>query len=447
MRLRGAFQVAGDIAVINTSILIAFFIKFGFDIPNENFAAYKVIAAPATLIFIGLYYIYELYGRELLLSSWEMAARIISASFVGILALVTLSFAFRTFAFPRVVIFLSWILITAFFISWRLLFAKYFPNPISFKNILLIGINSQFSAIAANINNSRRGETVTGFVQNEPADSYAIPYLGPTSKLNQIINEHEINRIVVTSAPLYREFLDTLASASIDTKIKIDIVPDLYEILIGRMDFGLMNDVPLVTITKDPVPPWVIRSKRIFDILFASFLLITLIPLFLLIILMIKATSGGPVFYSQKRVGRNGHSFKLVKFRSMVENAEVGTGPVIASTHDIRTTPVGRFLRRWRIDELPQLINIVIGDMSFVGPRPERPFFVEQYRETISGYDKRLTVKPGLTGLSQVSGYYDTSAENKLKYDLIYISHLSLMLDLRIMLQTLRVVLEGRGVN
>lgn len=446
VNMRNILRLLGDALVVNGAILLAFFLKFGINIPSENLFAYKIVALPATITFLGLYYIYDLYSKDRLFSSWEVAARIISASFVGILALVTLSFAFRSFAFPRVVIFISWLLITFGFISWRLIFAKYFPNALLFNKVLFVGIDPQFSSIASNVNKNKGGEEVVGFIQNGGAGNYNIPHLGPMNSLYKTVKEHDINRIVVTSPSLYREFLDTLASTSIDSRIKIDIVPDLYEILIGRMDYSLMNDVPLITITKEPVPPWVMMTKRLFDMVFGGFLLVLLSPLFAVISMLVKI-SGGKVFYSQERLGKDGKTFYLVKFRSMVENAENSTGPVMASTHDVRTTPVGRFLRRWRLDELPQLVNIVRGEMSFVGPRPERPFFVNQYRKNISGYDKRFSVKPGLTGLSQVSGFYDTSAENKLKYDLIYISHLSLMLDVRIILQTLRVVLEGKGVN
>lgn len=445
--MRNVFQLAADAVVINAAIILAFILKFGLAIPEENFIAYKVVALPATLIFIGLYYVYELYSKNRIFTAWEIAARAISASFVGILALVTLSFAFRSFSFPRIVILLSWILITCAFISWRIFVSKYLPNCISHKNILFVGINPQFARIANNINGGKGRERVVGFIENDDALRFSLPFLGPMKKLNKIIVDNRINHIIVTSPSLYREFLDTLASVSIDADVKIDIVPDIYEILIGRMEYSLLSDVPLVTITKDPVPPWIIKLKRLFDVVFGSLLLVLLLPLMLLIAIIIKTSSRGKVFYTQQRVGRGERLFNLVKFRSMVENAEAQTGPVMASSRDTRITSIGRFLRRWRLDEFPQLINIIKGEMSFVGPRPERPFFVDQYKEAVAGYEKRFAVKPGLTGLSQVSGFYNTSAENKLKYDLIYVSHQSLMLDFQIILQTLRVVLEGKGVK
>lgn len=437
-----------DSLIINLAIIVSFVIKFGFSIPQENFLAYKTIIVPSTLVFTSLYYIYDLYSEERPYSPWEVSSRIISASFLGILAMVTLSFAFRSFAFPRIVIFLSWILITSFVVGWRVLLSYALPPNISVKKILLVGINSQFANIAAAINNERGRDVVLGYVSDAALGSkFKPPYLGTLEELDKIVKKTLANHIIVTSPVYYRKVLDSLALSSLSSNIKIDIVPDLYEILIGRMDYSLISDVPLITLTKEPVESWVSKTKGLLDVFFALVFLLFLLPVILIIVLAIKLTSKGRVFYAQKRVGENERLFNLIKFRSMFDGAEDKSGPVLASHKDIRTTPVGRFLRRWRLDELPQLINVLIGDMSFVGPRPERSFFVEKYKKSVPGYEKRFVVKPGITGLAQVSGHYTTSAENKLKYDLIYISNQSLLLDLRIMLQTIRVVVEGKGVN
>jgi lipopolysaccharide/colanic/teichoic acid biosynthesis glycosyltransferase len=156
---------------------------------------------------------------------------------------------------------------------------------------------------------------------------------------------------------------------------------------------------------------------------------------------------GTPVLFGQERLGRDMKPFRVLKFRTMVRNAEAESGPVLAEEEDPRITPVGRFLRRFRIDELPQLINILTGEMSFVGPRPERAFFVERFVREIPGYRERFRIKPGATGLAQVSGGYATTPERKLKYDLIYMYHQSLLMDVRIVADTVRVVLTGRGAR
>jgi exopolysaccharide biosynthesis polyprenyl glycosylphosphotransferase len=174
------------------------------------------------------------------------------------------------------------------------------------------------------------------------------------------------------------------------------------------------------------------------------FLVLTL-PLMIIIAVAIKLSSPGPVLFKQERVGEGESVFWLYKFRTMVPDAEAETGPVLATEDDSRVTPLGHFLRRYRLDELPQLYNIIRGEMSFVGPRPERPYFVQQFKKSIPGYSERFQVKPGVTGLAQVSGGYATTARNKLKYDLIYIYNQSFSLDLKILFQTIRVVLSAHG--
>ncbi|MDI6794824.1 MAG: sugar transferase [bacterium] len=190
--------------------------------------------------------------------------------------------------------------------------------------------------------------------------------------------------------------------------------------------------------------------KRLIDMIGSLLGLIVLTPLFILIGIAIKIDSRGPVFFKQERVGKGGQIFTMYKFRSMRVDAEKTTGPVWAKKNDPRVTKLGRFLRKTRLDELPQLLNILVGEMSLVGPRPERPVFVREFSSVISGYGRRLDVKPGLTGLAQVRYRYDQSVKdvkNKLRYDLIYIKNMCLLLDLRIMFKTFRVVLNGAGAH
>jgi lipopolysaccharide/colanic/teichoic acid biosynthesis glycosyltransferase len=187
--------------------------------------------------------------------------------------------------------------------------------------------------------------------------------------------------------------------------------------------------------------------KRVTDLLGALLLLVVLSPVLALVALAILISMGKPVTFRQERLGRDLRPFTLFKFRTMVRDAEVASGPVLAENEDPRITPVGRFLRTYRLDELPQLLNILRGEMSFVGPRPERAFFVEQYLAEIPAYRERFRIKPGVTGLAQVSGSYATTPERKLKYDLIYMYHQSLLMDVRVVADTIGVVLTGRGAR
>src|SRR3989339_93043 len=190
--------------------------------------------------------------------------------------------------------------------------------------------------------------------------------------------------------------------------------------------------------------------KRILDFCFSVAGVIILSPLLLLVALAVRMTSKGPIIYSQTRVGKDGELFEIYKFRTMKVDAEKDSGPVWARSNDNRLTPIGKFLRKSHMDELPQFINVIKGDMSIIGPRPERPVFVDEFKKVISGYQGRLAVKPGITGLAQVWHRYDATIEDvkkKLKYDLLYIKKMCLMSDFRIILRTFRVVVTGEGAN
>jgi len=191
-------------------------------------------------------------------------------------------------------------------------------------------------------------------------------------------------------------------------------------------------------------------AKRIFDVIASTIGFILLSPIMLIVALLVKLTSKGPSLYSQTRVGKNGKLFKIYKFRTMVIDAEKDTGPVWAAADDNRLTPIGYFLRKSHLDELPQFVNIFKGEMSLIGPRPERPVFVKEFKQIIPDYEKRLAVKPGITGLAQVWHRYDETIDDvkkKLKYDLLYIRKLNVWSDLRIFFRTFRVVLTGEGAR
>jgi exopolysaccharide biosynthesis polyprenyl glycosylphosphotransferase len=204
--------------------------------------------------------------------------------------------------------------------------------------------------------------------------------------------------------------------------------------------------VPLVELLKDPHEDLAFVIKEIVDVTIAGVLLLLSLPLLLVAAVLVKLTSSGPMLYQQQRVGKQGKEFTMYKLRTMVDRAEERTGPVLASRQDTRVTQVGRILRVTRIDEVPQLFNVLNGTMSLVGPRPERPEFTKEFAQTVPGYAERLQVKPGLTGLAQINGEYHTTPEYKLKYDLAYIYNYSLWLDLRIVTETVKVMLTRRGV-
>jgi len=223
---------------------------------------------------------------------------------------------------------------------------------------------------------------------------------------------------------------------------RVLLVPDFYTIFVNSAVVDKIDDIPVLCAKY--LEPTVEQRilKRALDLLVSGFALLVLWPLFIIIAALIKVDSPGPVLYSQVRVGRKGKEFKLVKFRTMCKDAELKTGPVLSCENDPRITKVGKFLRATRLDELPQLFNVLVGDMSIVGPRPERPVFVRQYEKEIPEYVYRHNVKPGITGMAQVCGKYNTTPYNKLIYDLVYIQKFGIITDFVIMLQTIRVLVS-----
>jgi exopolysaccharide biosynthesis polyprenyl glycosylphosphotransferase len=227
-------------------------------------------------------------------------------------------------------------------------------------------------------------------------------------------------------------------------------MPRLYEMLAGRVATSHLGDHWYAALGYTRPDPLLLSVKRGLDTLLAATMLVVAAPFMAAVAVMVKMTSPGPVLYSQERVGLHGRTFRLYKFRSMRSDAEKGIGPVWATKNDPRVTPLGRIMRKTRIDELPQLWNVLRGDMSLTGPRPERPVFVARFAETIPFYEKRLAVRPGLTGWAQVMHRYDESEEDvavKLQYDLFYIKHWSLLLDLQIWIKTIATVLTGSGAH
>lgn len=221
---------------------------------------------------------------------------------------------------------------------------------------------------------------------------------------------------------------------------EVVIIPNPMDLFITSSELEQIDDMLVLSIHPSKLNGWRLVMKRMFDIGVSVLLLLLLSPLIVTLYLIIPRLSPGPALFKQIRLGKDGKPFQMLKFRSMIVDAEKDTGPVLAMDHDMRVTPIGRILRSTRLDELPQLINVLKGEMSLIGPRPERPYFIEKFTETIPGYADRMTVRPGITGLAQVMGKYSSSVEEKLRYDLIYVRKYSLLLDLKIMIQTIQVI-------
>ena len=290
------------------------------------------------------------------------------------------------------------------------------------------------------------GYDVKGFVSTKEKFTAATE-LGNISSLPKLIAEKKITEVLIALESNERDKLFEIISNAITGKVHMKILPDTYEIVSGLARTNQLYGVPLIEVMPEIMSHGSKLVKRTLDICMSLFILLALLPVILLVTLLIKITSKGPVLYKQIRVGKNGKEFVMYKFRSMVKEAEE-YGPEWAGESDKRITWVGRLIRKVYLDELPQMFNVLLNEMSLVGPRPERPYFVDILKKDIPYYYKRLGVKPGITGWAQIKHKYDSSLDDvkeKLKYDFYYIENMSLKLDFKIMINTILVILFMKG--
>jgi exopolysaccharide biosynthesis polyprenyl glycosylphosphotransferase len=321
-----------------------------------------------------------------------------------------------------------------------------FDFGIGRKNVLLIGSGAHAAYVAQELRqHPALGMKVVGLLGDGPRGGDKVVYLGDLSRLDEVITDYLVDEVMVVDGDLAPSEMTRIIGICSDRSLTIDFVPAGLCQVSPRVKTSEIGAMPVLRVQTIPLDGWGRILKRIFDFTFALGALVVLSPVILTIAALEKLTSRGPVFYAQNRVGRDGRRFKVYKFRSMYTDqcdfAVGGSKWTTAADEETRITPFGRFLRKTNLDEIPQLWNILVGNMSLVGPRPEQPKFVQQFTEEIPDYHRRHRVKSGLTGWAQVHGLKgDTSIPERVKYDLYYIENWSLWLDLRIILMTFAVV-------
>ncbi|MGB1316606.1 MAG: sugar transferase [Flavobacteriales bacterium] len=318
---------------------------------------------------------------------------------------------------------------------------------------LMVGSNAKAVELYLDLENQRQasGNLFKGFVRVKERENYPLKehlsYLGTQDSLVELIDQHKIEEVIIALESSEHESLQNILNQLESKNVMVKVIPDMYDILSGSVRMDSIYGTPLIQVTQDIMAPWQEVTKRVGDIVVSLLALLILSPLYLLTAICVKLSSPGPIFYAQERIGIGGKPFNIFKFRSMIVNAE-SAGPALSSDHDPRITPWGRFMRKVRLDEIPQFYNVLIGDMSLVGPRPERQFFIDQIVKQAPHYRHLHKVKPGITSWGMVKYGYAENVEQmirRMKFDLLYIENMNLLVDLKILIYTVQTVLLGRG--
>lgn len=448
------------------TINLSWFLFYYFRVESGVFV---LLTEPLLLLTMTVVYFYWLliftfvgmYRTWFASSRFDEMTTLFKATFVGIFILFFLILyddaVHDVASSKRFLILVYWMLLLGFIGTGRILLRsiqrKLLINGIGRKNALIVGFNKKAFEMHDTLDTYKGlGLDVLAFLavndDNIGKKHNNINVVDTVHNIKEIITKLNISEVILALDKSEGDIMLEVVAACDSDNVSIKIIPDLYEIISGQARTSQLYGAPLINITPLLMPEWEKKIKRIMDIVISIIILIITLPIILITSIAIKFESKGPIFYKQDRSGLNGKVFKIIKFRSMKSNAEKLSGPVWSTKDDPRITKVGKFIRKVRIDEIPQMVNILKGEMSLVGPRPERPFFVEKLSEEIPFYKRRLKVRPGVTGWAQVKHKYDENVEDvkeKLRYDLFYIENMSLSNDFKILFRTVFVVLFGQG--
>lgn len=453
--------VLSDIVAIEAAFLFSYWLRFyssftdlfpvtsGFP-PLAAYIEGSLIVIPIWLL---LFHNRKMYRPRRVVYFSDDFFAIVRLVTVGMLVVLAGTFFYRTFTYSRLVFGLIGVAAVSFISLGRLGLLKfeqwYYSRGNDLQRVAVIGTNDVAKRMCASLEANRAlgYEALGYFSVNKKASSSmkSFPHLGSLSSLPDEILRQRIDVILIVLSEKEYPLLRSLVQDCQGLNVEIMMVPDIVELMTSRVHIKYLDGIPFLGIKSPGLSTWNLIVKRTFDLACAAAVLVLTSPLFLLITLLIKLDSKGPVFYLQERVGMDGAVFKVIKFRSMRPNAEKATGPVWSQKSDPRKTSLGRILRRLSLDELPQLINVLRGDMSLVGPRPERPYFVEQFKKNVPRYLDRHRVKVGMTGWAQVNGLRGNApVADRTNYDVFYVENWSLVFDMKIILKTVRAVLFGK---
>lgn len=448
--------ILSDIIAIIASFMLSYWIRFNSPfvsmfpvtkgVPGMMGYLFFIIATiPVWILVFQSFKMYRLNRVVFIMDEFFVIMKCVTISLIFSIGII---FFFREFPYSRLVFVLIWFtsIITLTIFRYLLLkFEKTLYNlGIALKNIAIVGDNEFADKIYHKFNKDKfAGLKVVGYFSKNihvETDSDDKVYLGDYDSIPDKIKELNLQKIIISLPQNDFGDLFTIFKLCEGINIEFMLTPDFIELMTSKLKVEEVNGVPFMKIKSFPLNIWNQMVKRIFDIIFSVVFLLLTSPLMLILTIMVKTTSKGPLFYKQERVGLDGKIFNILKFRSMKIDAEDKTGPKFVDVNDDRYTPIGKFIRKYSLDELPQYLNVLKGDMSVVGPRPEREFFINQMKGTINRYLERNRVKCGITGWAQVNGLRgsQTSLQARIDYDIYYIENWSLIFDLKIIFKTLK---------
>lgn len=449
-------NILSDVLAIEASFLLAYWIRFYFtpftslfpfrgEIPPiSGYITLSLIVIPVWLLIFQSRKMYSLKRIVFIFDEFFLIGRL--ATF-GIIFSFGLIFFYRVFPYSRVVFVLIWVFSIIFITIGRYIVLKHEKNLYNIgkglKDALIVGNTQTALDIYKNfMGHKYAGFNIIGYIDDNPANKF-LPdknKMGNYQDIVNIIQLHNIETVLVTIPSSEHDKLYDLMKACEGENVEFLMVPDFLEVITSSVRVQEIDGIPFLKIKGIPMNVWNRILKRGFDFAFAFGVLLLTSPLFIVLALLVKFTSRGPIFYKQERLSMTGKKFHMIKFRSMVVDAEKETGAVYVKKGDSRYTPVGELLRKYSLDELPQFINVLRGEMSIVGPRPEREHFINLFKDKIPKYLDRHRIKCGITGWAQVNGLRgsDSSIEKRIEYDIYYIEHWSIVFDLKIIIKTIK---------